>query len=156
MINTTPPSRQRYYALWLAFGACILIFRTVSMMKNGALAILVPWVGGLTVLEFLVDVSVLVTSLRWAARLSSQYSLYPLRLGACTTFLHAFRVAIFVLGRIPGPWEDFDVRVHQRESHSERWKLWHVYFAATLSVLSVAVVIALLLLRSPTTRKKQE
>lgn len=58
-------SRQRLYASLVILGACILLFRTVLMMAQGAMAVLVAWVSGLLMAEFVLDVTTLAGSVRW-------------------------------------------------------------------------------------------
>jgi len=112
-------SGHRFYASLLTLGACILLYRTIMMLSKGALETLVAWVSALLIVELLVDLSCLLSSIRWGIYDSREYSKLALRLGAAAAILHAFRVLIFVLVRI-GPWIDFDVRPEQREMHAER------------------------------------
>lgn len=138
---TSPGERkQRLYAGLLALGACILIYRTVAMMVEGAFGVLVGWVAALLVAEFLIDVGALAGSLRWLRSGRKEHARLPLRVGAAAAVLHALRVLIFVIGRT-GPWVDFDVRPEHRSLHPERWNWAQVYFAATLSVLGVVGVL---------------
>ncbi len=133
-------SRQRLYASLLALGATILLFRTLMMLTQGALSVLVIWVSGLLILELVLDVTTLLGAVRWWMTSAQKDAGFALRAGAAATILHALRVLIFVLGRT-GPWIDFDVKPEHRALHSERWNWGEVYFAATLSVLGVVGVI---------------
>ena len=70
----------------------------------------------------------------------------PLRLATAVVFLHAFRVLIFVLGRT-GPWINFDFRPEFHATHGERWSWTWVWFAAIMSILSMATVLLIWLIR---------
>jgi len=133
-------SRSRLYSSLLALGACILLARTVVMLAQGALMVLVPWVSSLLLAESLLDVTTLLGSVRWWVREEATRERFALRAGAAATLLHAVRVLIFVLGRT-GPWVDFDVRPEQRALHAGRWNWGQLYFAAVLSVLGVIGVV---------------
>ena len=135
-------SKQRIYASLLALGAAILLFRTIMMLAQGNLNILVRWVGGLLILEFLIDLGCFITALKWWLKNDIHYRNWPLRLGAVAAFVHAFRVMIFVLGRI-GPWIDFDVQPGQKAMHDARWTWGGLYFAAIMSVLGVIGVLVI-------------
>jgi hypothetical protein len=136
-------SRQRVYAALLALGACVLLFRTVTMLAaEGAVGVLMPWVFGLLVAELLLDATTLLGSVRWWLSGAEACDRLPLRTGAAAAILHAVRVLIFVLGRT-GPWINFDVRPEQRALHAERWSWGRVYFAAVLSVLGVLCVVVI-------------
>lgn len=140
-------SRQRMYAALLALGACVLLFRSVTMLAaEGAVGVLMPWVFGLLVAELSVDVATLLGSVRWWLSGTEGHARLPLRTGAAAAILHAVRVLIFVLGRT-GPWINFDVRPEQRALHAERWSWGWVYFAAILSVLGVLCVVIIWLYR---------
>lgn len=145
-------SKQRFYASLLILGACILLFRTIMMLSQGALGMLVLWVSVLLFAELLVDAGCLLSSVRWWAANDKAYDRLPLRLGAGAAVLHAVRVLIFVLGRV-GPWIDFDVRPEQRVLHSARWSWSGLYFAAIMSVLGVIGVIIIWTLRRRAKRK---
>lgn len=132
--------RQRLYASLVILGACILLFRTVLMMAQGAMAVLVAWVLGLLLAELVLDVATLAGSVRWWVTREEGHARLPLRTCAAAVILHAVRVLIFVLGRI-GPWIDFDVRPEQRALHSTRWSWGWLYFAAVMSVLGVLGVL---------------
>lgn len=131
-------NRSRLFAGLLALGASILLFRTLNMIGQDALRFLVWWVGGLLILEMLIDAVCLTFSIRWFIRPARQGPV--LRLAAAATILHAMRVLIFVLGRT-GPWYDFDVIPDERAFHHLRWTWGQVWFAAVLSLLGVMVVL---------------
>jgi hypothetical protein len=129
-------SRQRIYASLLILGACFLLFRTVMMVFQGTLAFLVWWVSALLLAEMILDAACLMTSIRWWMGNDRKYDSLPLRFGAALTILHAFRVLIFVVGRV-GPWIDFDVKPLQRAMHSATWSPWQLYFVSIMSVLGL-------------------
>lgn len=135
-------SKQRMYAGLLFLGACILIYRTVTMMVHGDLRILTPWVSVLLIAEFLVDLTCAIFCVRWFIFNDASHDRIPLRLGAAAAILHAIRVLVFVLGRI-GPWINFDVRPEHHELHYTRWNMGQVYFAATMAVLGVMGVLVI-------------
>lgn len=135
-------SKQRLYAALLMLGAGILLFRTLRMLAQGALAVLQPWVSALLVLELLIDLGCLLAAARWWIANDPGKDRLPLRLGAAAALLHAFRVLIFVMGRV-GPWINFDVRPEQRALHHTRWSWGWLYFAAVMSVLGVLGVIVI-------------
>lgn len=137
-MKTKADTRSRIYAILLALGASILLYRTLSMITQDALNFLVWWVGGLLILEMLIDSSCLTFCLRWL--IYPEKEVVALRLAAAATILHAIRVLIFVLGRT-GPWFDFDVIPSERAMHPERWTWGQVWFASILSVLGVIAVI---------------
>ena len=128
-------SKQRIYALLLILGASILLFRTLRLMfVEQGLEILVLWVIILTIVEFLIDISCIIGSLRWLISNDALKATFPLQLGAAAAILHAMRVLIYVLGRT-GPWVNFDVKPIYRSSYSFEW-FW-IWFVAILSVLGI-------------------
>ena len=136
------PQSQQLYAAGLLSGACILIYRCCSMLLNGVVGILVPLVASTIVLELICDVTCAVFCIGWLySKDSSNYcSNCALVWGARCAVLHAFRVAIFAIGRIPNtPLTDFDVREDQRRDHSTRWNWNQVCFASTLSICGLIV-----------------
>lgn len=135
-------SRQRLYASLLALGACILLFRTLTILVQGNLDVLMPWVSILLFAEMLLDLTCLVGSIRWWICNDRSKATLPLRFGAAAAILHAIRVLIFVMGRV-GPWIDFDVRPEQRAMHDARWTWTGVHIAAILSVLGIIGVIVI-------------
>jgi hypothetical protein len=139
-------NRQRIYAGLLALGACILLFRTTTMVVQGALGILQPWVGFLLILELLIDLACLLFCIKWFLRDDAKYDRVPLRLATAAAFLHALRVLVFVLGKTEG-FHNFDVRPEHYEEHAETWTWFGVWLAAILSILGVIGVIVIWRLR---------
>lgn len=139
---TLSNSKQRLYASFLFLGACILLFRTITMVVQGSLGILVPWVSLLLIAELLIDLGCAVFSIVWWIHNDASKDKIPLRLGAAAALLHAFRVLIFVIGRL-GPWVNFDVRPEHQALHYTRWNIGEVYFAAIMSILGVIGVIVI-------------
>ena len=144
-------SRQRLYACLLLVGASILLSRTITMIVQGNLRILVPWVSILLVAELLIDLSCVVFSIIWWISNDASRDSIPLRLGATAAILHAFRVLIFVIGRL-GPWIDFDIQREQRALHDTRGEMGWVYFAAVMSVLGIIGVVIIWWLRRQSRR----
>ncbi len=138
-------SRQRFYASLLALGACILIYRTVTLITQGALNILALWVSILLFMEMLIDISCFLTTIPWWVSKDSSRAGTPLRLGAAAALFHAFRVLVFVVGRT-GPWKNFDVRPEKIEAHADTWTWAGVYFAAIMAGLGVIGVIVIWIL----------
>ena len=114
------------------------------MFFEQGLEILVLWVIILTIVEFIIDFSCIIGSLRWLISNDALKATFPLQLGAAAAILHAIRVLIYVLGRT-GPWVNFDVKPIYRSSYSFDW-FW-VWFTAILSVLGVIGVIVIWRLR---------
>ena len=138
-------SRQRLYAALLALGACILLYRTITMISQGALYTLALWVSIMLVLEMLIDLSCFVATIPWWISRDRARARIPLKLGAAAAIFHAIRVLVFVLGRI-GPWINFDVRPEHIENHATAWTWAGVWFAAIMSVLGVIGVIIIWIL----------
>ena len=148
-------SRQRFYATLLALGACILLYRTITMVVQGSLSVLALWVSVLLVAELLVDLSCLLASVHWWIKNDASVSGLPLRLGAAAAILHALRVLIFLLGRT-GPWTDFDVQPEQRAMHDARWTWSGVRFAAIMAILGIiGVIVIWMLIRRAGKRREQ-
>jgi hypothetical protein len=146
-------SRQRLFAALLALGASILLYRTVTMIFQGAMGVLVLWVSILLVAELLLDASCLLSSIVWYIANDRNRARLPLRLGAAAAILHASRVLIFVIGRV-GPWINFDVQPEQRALHDARWTWTGVWFAAVMATLGIiGVIVIWILIRRA--RKKQ-
>lgn len=145
-------SKQRLYASLLILGACILLFRTISMISQGSLDVLVPWVSALLIAELALDAGCLFTSIKWWIANHESKASVPLRFGAAAAILHAVRVLIFVMGRV-GPWINFDVHPEHRGLHATRWSWDGVYFAAIMSVLGVIGVVIFWQLRRRAKRK---
>ncbi|MGB5667705.1 MAG: hypothetical protein WBM53_12720 [Maribacter sp.] len=65
---------------------------------------------------------------------------------AAAAIVHAFRVLIFVVGRV-GQWIDFDVRPEQRALQYTRWSCEGLYFAGIMAILGVLGEIVIWMLR---------
>lgn len=133
-------NRQRTYAKLVGLGICILLFRTIAMLADGSLTVLMPWVSALLVLEFLLDVGTVLGSIWWWVGGTANRAWLPLRFAAAATILHAIRVLIYVLGRT-GPWLDFDRRAPYRGIALPEWT-WVIFAAilAVLGILGVAII----------------
>ena len=135
-------SKQRLYASLLLLGACILLFRTTTMIVQGYLGIFVFWVSVLLIAELLIDLGCAVFSVVWWISADVSKDRIPLRFGATAAILHAFRVLIYVLGRI-GPWINFDIKPEHHDSHYTHWEIYWIYFAAIMAILGVIGVVAI-------------
>lgn len=138
-------SRQRIYASLLALGASILLYRTITMLSQGAMNILVLWVSIILIVEMVIDLSCFLTTIPWWISKDRAKARIPLRLGAAAAIFHSLRVLVFVLGRT-GPWINFDVRPEQQQAHLNSWTWAGVYFAAIMAVLGVTGVIIIWIL----------
>ncbi len=127
--------KQRLYSGLILAGVSILLFRTLRMvLVEQAFEILVEWVYTLLILEFMIDLACLLAALRWFVLSKWKYASSAMKLGAWAAILHAFRVAIYVLGRT-GPWVNFDVNPQYHASYTFDW-FW-IYFAGGFSILSL-------------------
>jgi hypothetical protein len=133
-------SQSRMVAILLFLGAAFLLYRTLAMLAGGAIDVFVPWVVVLLFLELALDALTLGVCLLWGITLSIWHGMLVFRLTAAVVMVHAMRVLIFVLGRT-GPWVDFDVQSLARAGHTTRWSWFGVWFAGTMSVLSLIVLI---------------
>lgn len=133
-------SWNRIYAGLLVTGASVLIYRTVSMVANGYLAILVPWVAGSILLELFLDTVCFLTAIPWLISGEHRRASVPLQIGALCTVTHAARVFVYVLGRLDTQWKDFDIRPEQRAVHNSQRNRSQVYFASTVTILSLMAV----------------
>lgn len=143
---STKTSKQRIYASLLMLGALILLFRTILMVTQGNLEILVFWASVLLIAEMLLDAGCFFSSLKWWVANDKNYASIPLKFGAAAAILHAFRVLVFVVGRV-GPWIDFDVNLQHRALHAARWNMGQIYFASIMSVLGIIGVIIIWMVR---------
>lgn len=145
--NTKAPSvvvaskRNRIYAALLMTGASVVAYRAVSMIANGYLSILVPWVAASIVLELCVDVACFLTCIPWMISGDSNRDSVPLQIGALSTIVHAVRVLVFAMGRCDTRWKNFDVRVEHRAVQEGRGNLAQVYFASFMSLASLVVLV---------------
>jgi len=130
---------DRKGAMWTGGGISILLARA-GIILFGSRRALRRWVIGLAEAEFALDLATLLTSVRWGVTNLRRHRSLPLRLAAAATLLHAARVGIFVLGRLP-PFRDFDVRPEHRSTHRERWNWTEVTFAVVMSILGVIGVL---------------
>lgn len=135
-------SKQRIYALFLVLGAAILLSRTIIMLSNGYAEVFITWVAVLLLIEFLLDLSWLISAIRWWISNTTNKALLPLRLAAVAILVHAVRVVIYVFARV-GPWKDFDIKPEYRILKYTRWSWDEIYFASTMSLLGVVGVIVL-------------
>jgi hypothetical protein len=133
--------RQKLYSSLLILGASILLFRTIRLLtvENGW-EVLAGWVIILTFIEMAIDLFCINFSFKWLFNNNLKSRKYALRLGASAAIFHAFRVFIYLIGRI-GPWYNFDVKPQFRSSHDV--DMFWVYFAVTLSVLGILGVIVI-------------
>ena len=131
-------NRQRTYATLVGLGIWILLFRTIIMLTDGSLGVLMPWASALLFAEFALDVGTFPASIWWWLGGTENRAWLPLRLAAAATILHAIRVLVYVLGRT-GPWVDFDWRPAYRGITPPEWT-W-VIFAAVFSVLGIIVIL---------------
>jgi hypothetical protein len=133
---------MRLWAGLLTLGAVLLLYRTIAMMTDGSLAVLVPWVAATVVVEAAMDAAEVFWAGRWFVTRASRDERIALRLGAAVAIVHALRVLIFVLGRT-GPWVDFDVRPGLRGTGRASASAASVYFAGTMALLGVAAVVVI-------------
>ncbi len=102
-------NRQRTYATLVGCSICILLFRTIIMLTDGSLTVLVSWVIALLYLECLLDVATVLASVWWWIGGTETRAWLSLRFAAAAIILHASRVLVYVFGRT-GPRVDFDRR----------------------------------------------
>ena len=139
-------TKQRLYALLLILGSAFLLYRTLHLVITGNLTLFTWWVSALLLMEMATDLASLAASVWWYRTNDPGQDRLPLRLATAVVFLHAFRVLIFVLGRT-GPWINFDVRPEFHATHGERWSWTWVWFAAIMSILGMATVLLIWLIR---------
>jgi len=126
-------------------GALILLFRTFRMaFFEGALEVSAFFVLALLFIEMGSDLLCIVFSLPWLVSGDRRKAGLPLRFGAFSTILHSLRVLVFVLGRT-GPLVNFDINPEYRSAFQT--EIFWVWFAAILSVLGVAGVAIIWVLR---------
>lgn len=143
--------KDNIYSSLLILGAGILLFRTIRLLtvENGWNR-LAGWVIVLTFTEMAIDALCIIYSFRWQLKHSNPSRSISLRLGATAAIFHAFRVLIYVIGRV-GPWYNFDLRSEFRSNRNA--DMFWVYFAAILSVLGILGVIIIYLLIKRSKRK---
>ena len=133
-------SKQRLYSSLLFLGACILLFRTITMIVQGYLGVFVIWVSVLLMAEFLVDLGCAAFSVVWWISNDARKDKIPLRLGTAAAILHAIRVLIYVVGRI-GSSNNFDIKPEYHSSSYAHWEIGWVYFASIMSILGLIGVV---------------
>ena len=131
-------NKKKVFPLLLTLGAVVLVFRTIRLLffENG-LHSLMLWVIILTFIEMIIDLSCIFFSLKWFFKNNGKDVIISLKLAASAAIFHAFRVLIYVLGRV-GPWQDFDLKPELRANHTAN--MFWVIFAAVLSISGVAGV----------------
>ena len=149
---TAASGRRRLYAVALFAGGSVLMFRAVTLFSQDAPARWVPWVGFTLYVETGVIVIALVTIVVWFVDPNDRRTTAAFWATAMLVLVHAFRVAIFALGRT-GPWFDFDVRPEFRANHSELWTWGEVYFASAAALLSLAITFVVWRRRSRASRR---
>ncbi len=137
---STAWNRQRTYATLVGLGICILLFRTIAMLTDGSLTMLVWWVSALLVLEFLLNVGTFLSAIWWWIAGTETRASLPLRFTAAAVILHAVRVLIYALGDV-GPWPHFDVRPAYRAT--QLVDLTWVVFASTMAALSLVALFVI-------------
>lgn len=133
-------SKQRLYSSLLFLGACILLFRTTTMIVQGYLGVFVVWVSALLMAEFLFDLGCAAFAVVWWISNDARKDKIPLRLGTAAAILHAIRVLIYVVGRI-GPRNNFDIKPEYHSSSYSYWEIGWVYFASIMSILGLIGVV---------------
>lgn len=133
-------NKQRLFAGFIFLGAGFLLFRTIRLISQGYLSMYTLWAAGLLLLEFLILGAALLGAVRWFVSSDGKHDRFPLMVIAAGIFLHAFRVGIYVLGRI-GPWKDFEIRPEYRALFAGGWSMFWVIFTAVMSVLGMIGVI---------------
>ena len=134
-------NKQKIYPMLMILGASILLFRTMRLLtvENGW-EILAIWVIACTFIEMLIDLICIAFSISWLLKTNLNSKRISLRLGAAAAIFHAFRVLIYVIGRI-GPFYNFD-RKPQFQTTQDGEMFW-VYFASVLSILGIIGVIVI-------------
>ena len=133
-------SKHYVYSILLAIGAGFLLIRTIALISQNVLSTATPWVAALLIVEMIIDASCLFYCIVWTFNNTPKNIRIVLRLGTAIVFVHAVRVLVFVMGRLER-WYNFDVRPEYHAHHEETWTWGEVYFAATMSILSIIAVI---------------
>jgi len=144
-------SRQRIYALFLVLGSAFLLYRTLAMIAGGYLTYQVWWAAASIVAEMIADAAWMLSAAWWFRINDKSWDTLPLRLGTVAILLHALRVLVFVMGRT-GPWINFDVKPEYLYLYEETVWFW-VWFAATMSFLSIVAVVIIWQIRVRNRRK---
>lgn len=133
-------SRRRVYAVALLLGGAVLLVRAITLFSQGAIARWTPWVGFSLWVETTVIVIALTTLVLWLVDPSDRRTTAALVVTTVLVLVHAFRVAVFALGRT-GPWVDFDVRPEFRADHGALWTWGEVWFASGAALVSLVVTM---------------
>ncbi|MGB5371416.1 MAG: hypothetical protein WBN18_13385 [Flavobacteriaceae bacterium] len=151
MVNSKP----RLYASLLILGASILLARTIIMLFQGALMTLAPWASFLLIAELLIDLGCILASVFWFRANDPAKERLPLNLAAMAVVLHAFRVLVYVVGRV-GPWIDFDINRKRFQSQPVEWSWAQVYLASFLSILGLIGLVIIWGVRVRTKRNLKD
>jgi hypothetical protein len=144
MLRDRSSRAARALAAALMLGAPILVYRAVYLIGAGHAARYVVWLQVLTWVELLLAVSISIVALVWLVSGARAWCGLTLRLTAAIILLHAFRVAIFVIGRI-GPLIDVDLRPEERPLDPASWDWSHIWIAGGLTVASLLVLAGALI-----------
>ncbi|MDH3295702.1 MAG: hypothetical protein OER95_15395 [Acidimicrobiia bacterium] len=140
MAGSPTSGRRRLYAAVLFLGGGVLMVRAVTLLGQDAPSRWVPWVGIALYVETAAIIVALVALVRWFLIPDDHHTTTAFWATAALVFVHAFRVAVFALGRT-GPWVDFDVRPEYRADHGDSWTWGEVYFASGAALLSVIITL---------------
>ncbi len=146
--------KPRLYATLLILGTGILLFRAILRLSQGAIAVHVPWVFALLIIETLFDSACLLSAVWWWISNDQSKDQVPLRIASAAVILHGTRVWIFVLARI-GPWKNFDIRPEQLADHARWWSWGWLVVAAVLATSTVIGVIFIWIIRRRTRKTAQ-
>lgn len=141
MVEGRTSGRRRLYAAALFLGGSVLLVRAITLFAEDAPARWVPWVGVSLYVESAAIVVALAAIARWFITPDDRRTSTAFWATAALVVVHAFRVAVFALGRT-GPWVDFDVRPEFRAVHGDTWTWAEVYFASSAALLSLIITIA--------------
>ncbi len=140
MAESRTSGRRRLYAAALFLGGGVLLVRAVTLFVQDAPSRWVPWVGASLYVESAAIVIALVTLVQWFITPDDRHTSTVFTATAALVVVHAFRVAVFALGRT-GPWVDFDVRPEFRADHADTWTWVEVYFASGAALLSLIITV---------------
>jgi hypothetical protein len=140
MAETRTSGRRRLYAVALLLGGGVLLVRAITLLVQDAPSQWVPWVGVSLYVESAAIVIALVSIVRWFITPDDRHTSTAFRATAALVVVHAFRVAVFALGRT-GPWVDFDVRPEYRADHGDTWTWGEVYFASGAALASLIITV---------------
>lgn len=140
MADSPTSRRRRLYAVALFLGGGVVLVRAVTLLAQDAPSQWVPWVGVSLYVETVAIVIALAAIARWFVNPDDRHTATAFWATAVLVVVHAFRVAVFALGRT-GPWVDFDVRPEFRADHGDTWTWGEVYFASGAASLSLIITI---------------